>query len=255
MFLHKAKVKDIEKVKKDVYRLSFKSEDIARKAFPGQFLHIKIKDTILRRPFSIHKVKKDEVFILFKLRGRGTRILSSYKKNDTIDVLGPLGNGFDIIEEINSLLVAGGIGVAPLVFLAQRLIEHKRMKKYQKRILLGAKTKKDILCKKEFQNLGFKVNIATEDGSEGFKGTVVKLLENVLTKKDKPYVVYACGPQEMMFEIKRILRRYPDTKCQVSLESFMGCGTGVCRGCVIDTISGYKRVCKEGPVFDIEEIK
>ena len=246
------KIERLEKLKNDIYLLEFKSDYVANKAKPGQFLHIKVDDktTILRRPLSIHKVEKNLIYILFRVRGKGTNLLSQYKKGDVLNVIGPLGNGFDISAPAQNILVAGGMGVAPLVFLTEKL------KKIRNLILLGAKNKKEVLAEQEFKKFGFEIQIATDDGSRGFKGNVVNLLKKILTTHDSRLTtnLYACGPKEMFYEIKKVLEKYPHINAQVSFEQFMGCGLGVCCGCVIETKSGYKKVCKDGPVFDLKDI-
>lgn len=253
-----AKVAFLKKIKADVYLLGLNSNYIAKRAKPGQFLHIKVdeKTTILRRPLSIHKIEKNLVYILFRVRGRGTKLLAQCKKGDNFDVIGPLGKGFTIKPK-TSILIAGGMGVAPLVFLAEKMTETKKSKpKNQNLILLGAKSKKEILAENEFKKTGFNIKIATEDGSRGYKGSVVDLLGKLLIAIDKRQAVnlYACGPKEMFYEIKKILKKYPQIQAQVSFEQFMGCGLGICYGCAIETKEGYKKVCKDGPVFDLKII-
>ncbi|UCD15701.1 MAG: dihydroorotate dehydrogenase electron transfer subunit [Candidatus Omnitrophota bacterium] len=245
-------VGEIKKVNKEVFLLSFTSSYLAKESRPGNFLHIKINSTLLRRPFSVHKVCGRKVFVLFKVRGRGTNMLSKYNKGDTLDVIGPLGKGFDARPQKQSVLVAGGIGVAPLVFLAQRL---KKIKT-KNIVLLGERSKKDILCEKEFKQFGFKVYVATEDGSKGTKGTVVDLLKRQLSTINCQLStnIYACGPKEMFFKMHEAVKAYPDINCQVSFEQFMGCGLGICCGCSIETKAGYKKVCKDGPVFNLGDI-
>ncbi|MCM8830777.1 MAG: dihydroorotate dehydrogenase electron transfer subunit, partial [Candidatus Omnitrophica bacterium] len=249
------KVNFIQKINPNVYLLTFRSQHIAKVAKPGQFIHIKIDGVILRRPFSVHNIKNNIVYILFSVRGRGTERLSKYKKGDTLDIIGPLGNGFrykNSDKKIN-LLVAGGMGVAPLVFLAGKLNIFKR--DYKNIVILGVKNRVNLLCKKEFEKLNFKIYISSEDGSVGYKGTAVSLLKGLL-KKDKieRAQIYACGPKEMFFEISKILKDYPNINCQVSFEQFMGCGLGICCGCTIQTKEGYKKVCIDGPVFDLCKI-
>ena len=238
----KVKVKEIRKIKKNVFILSFTSVYLSQGARPGNFLHLRINSVILRRPFSIHKISGNTIYILFRIRGRGTRVLAQYKKGKALDIIGPLGNGFKL-NSGPSVLAAGGLGVAPLVFLAQKL------GKGEKLVLLGAKNKNEILGEKEFKKLNCKVEIATEDGSRGLKGNVVKLLKKRLKAN-----IYACGPKEMFLEIRKAVKKTPKLKCQVSFEQFMGCGLGICCACVIKTKKGYKKVCKDGPVFNIKDI-
>jgi dihydroorotate dehydrogenase electron transfer subunit len=258
----KIKIELVEEIKPQVYLLEFTSPYIAVRGEPGQFLHIKVDEriTVLRRPFSIHRVKKSKVYVLFKVRGKGTKLLSQYKKGDTLDIIGPLGKGFTYSFPSTSyplfLIVAGGMGVAPLVFLGERLREIRKSKIEGRDIaILGAKSKREILCEEKFKKLGYKTYVATEDGSKGFKGRVTDLLKNTLstlsTLSAASTAIYSCGPIEMFSEMKSILRRHKDINCQVSLEQFMGCGLGVCCGCAIETKEGYKKVCKDGPVFNL----
>ena len=242
------KIADIKKVKPGFFLMSLRSRYLAHKARPGQFLHVKVRSTILRRPLSVHGVSGDNVFILFKVKGRGTARLSNYKKADILDVIGPLGNGFKISARGNAshILVAGGIGVAPLLFLAKRL-------KGKRTVLLGANNKENLLCERDFRKLKCKVLVATDNGSKGIKGTAVSLLPKAIDK-NKNIHIYACGPEPMFQGINKLLRNKKDIKCQVSFEQFMGCGTGICCGCTIDTKYGYKKVCKDGPVFDMKDI-
>lgn len=256
----KVKVVDNKKLKKDVFLISFCSSYIARRAGAGNFLHIRVPGRILRRPFSIHKVDKDVVYVLFRVRGRGTAVLSGYKRGDVLDVLGPLGTGFDLNcskPGFPCILIAGGMGAAPLVFLAQRLRIARSLRPGAGSIvLLGAKNKKEILCASEFRGAGFKVKIATEDASCGAKGTVCGLLKKELSAIGYGACanVYACGPNLMLKAVGKIIKRYPNVNCQASFEQFMGCGIGACCGCVIETKNGYRKICKDGPVFDLKDI-
>jgi dihydroorotate dehydrogenase electron transfer subunit len=259
----KAEIIRVERVKSDVFLLVLNSHYLAANAYPGQFVHVYVHPAILRRPFSIHNVKQDKIYLLFKVRGKGTQILSSYNRGDIINVIGPLGKGFTINSDrknkrikTNTLLIAGGIGVAPLVFLANRLDRNHSISSASRIVLLGAKTKDELLCQREFRNLKYKVHIATEDGSRGKRGTVTALLKDVLATIDKSVDtnIYACGPKAMFWEINKIIQCYSAVNCQVSFEQFMGCGIGICCACSVETKYGYKKVCKDGPVFDIKDV-
>ncbi|MEI8349418.1 MAG: dihydroorotate dehydrogenase electron transfer subunit [Candidatus Omnitrophota bacterium] len=285
----KEKVEFLKQLRADTYLLGFRSPYLVQVAKPGQFVHIKIdeKITILRRPFSIHKISKGIIHILFRVRGRGTNLLSQYRQGGELDILGPLGNGFDYIQRATSsaqrILVAGGMGVAPLVFLGEKLKEIKNGKipvyrpsasrlafgsprrtprdeqagRIKNTVILGAKNKNEVLAEQEFKRLGFEIRIATDDGSRGFKGTAPELLAKILSVQAPNSLsanIYACGPKEMFFNIAKIIRRYRHVHAQVSFEQFMGCGMGVCCGCAVETKNGYKKVCKDGPVFNLREI-
>jgi dihydroorotate dehydrogenase electron transfer subunit len=263
IFLTKAKlIKNIEVIQK-YYKILLYCPRIAKIAKPGQFVEIKASDNyepLLRRPFSIHRVKGNNIEINYEVLGKGTDILSQRKPGEYLDVIGPLGNGFDYRLPITDyrlpILVAGGMGVAPLVFLAEKLAE-LRTPNYELRtmILIGAKTKNQILCEKEFKKLGCTLKFSTDDGSRGFKGKVTDLLKDILrlTINGKRLTIYACGPKPMLEEISRISCKH-NIRAQISLEEHMACGTGICFGCAVKTKYGYKRVCKEGPVFNADEI-
>ena len=211
-------------------------------------------DPLLRRPFSVHKIKGSSIKILYEVVGRATRILSEKKAGEYLDIIGPLGNGFSYqlsaISRHYSILVAGGMGVAPLVFLAEKI------KKGEMLVLIGAKTKGQILCEKDFRGLGREVKISTDDGSQGFQGKVTDLLEQILQARHcalESIAIYACGPRPMLKAITQISKKY-GIPAQISLEEHMACGFGACFGCAIKTINGQRRVCKEGPVFKADEI-
>jgi len=255
----KAKVLYNKKVKHNYYHCSIRAIEIAKQACPGQFITVKFQDdrlAFLRRPFSIHKISGANVEVLYEVLGPGSKIFSTVKVGEYLDVLGPLGNGFSsVLRTRYSVLVAGGMGVAPLIFLAEKLAEVKsKNSKFKSIVLVGAKTKSQILCEKEFQRLGFSVKIATDDGSRGFKGYVPELLDKELsTMNHELSTIYACGPRPMLKEISRLTLSY-NINAQISLEEHMACGIGACLGCVVNTKKGLKRVCKEGPVFPAKEI-
>ncbi len=197
--------------------------------------------------------------LLYEVVGQATEILSHRKPGEHLDVIGPLGNGFNLTPNtynLTPILVAGGMGVAPLLFLAEKLVKSQvTSHKPQAVVLIGSKTKDQIICEKEFKDLGYDVKIATDDGSRGFKGKVTDLLRSFLrtTNDERRTTIYACGPKPMLKEINRVSKKY-NIPAQVSLEEHMACGIGVCLGCVVNTKEGFKRVCKEGPVFSGNEI-
>lgn len=263
MFQIKAKLVYNKKVHGRYFNLALKALKIAREVTPGQFIEVKIPDNyepLLRRPFSIHRVSRSNIEILYEVVGKGTAILAEKKLGEYLDIIGPLGSGFSYASPPNHVsalpvLVAGGMGVAPLLFLAEKLRPDKPL------VLIGAKTKSEILCEKEFKKLGCRVKIATDDGSAGFKGRATDLLKNMLStipacRTGRDYrlsTIYACGPQPMLKEISKISKR-EHIPSQLSLEEHMACGIGACLGCVVKTKEGYRRVCKEGPVFNADEI-
>ncbi len=248
-----------KKIKGNYFYLVLRAPKIAKESLPGQFLNIKVNDTyepLLRRPVSIHIVKGANIELLYEVVGKATEILSRRKTGEYLDVIGPLGNGFNYplsaIRYPLSVLVAGGMGIAPLIFLAEKLLKPRVSRhKSEVVVLIGAKTKDQILCEKELKNLGCEVKIATDDGSKGFKGKVTDLLKNILrvTSYELRVTIYACGPKPMLKEIAKISKKHT-IPAQLSLEEHMACGIGACLGCVVNTKEGFKRVCKEGPVFD-----
>ncbi len=246
-----AKVQGVERIRQDVFLLKLYAPSIASCALPGEFLHVKVASfPLLRRPFSIHRVTDRSIYILFKVRGKGTRLLAKKRKGEYLDVIGPLGRGFSYSGDERIAIVTGGMGVAPFLFLLDKwAFTHTT-------VLIGAKTKKDVLCEREFLDRGAEVIVATEDGSRGFKGTVVDLLKEFLSSRLKmPSCIYTCGPKQMFAGILKVLRRYPLIRCEASFEQFMGCGMGFCHACVVRSRQGYRRVCKEGPVFDLRDFR
>jgi len=222
----------------------------AKSAKPGQFITVKIGDTsdpLLRRPFSIFDFSNGTFEVIFQVIGKGTRILSEYK-GDTLDILGPLGNGFTILDNAKVLLVGGGAGNAPLHYLSKTLKRHN----CDITQIYGSRSSNVIYCKDKFCSSSDQIIFMTDDGTEGEKGFVTSAAERLLSDS-KFDMVYTCGPKPMLKGMAKIVDTYK-TKCEVSLENYFGCGTGICYGCTIRTKIGNKRVCTEGPVFDIEVI-
>jgi dihydroorotate dehydrogenase electron transfer subunit len=242
-----------QKIGPEHHLLRFRFDEGASVTVPGQFLMIQPADAVsplLRRPFGVHAVTGNSVSILYEVVGTSTQILAKKKAGDAIGVIGPCGSGFDFPKsaKCSPLLVAGGMGVAPLMFLAKKLGHGV--------VVLGARTKKHLLCEKEFKAIGCEAVVATDDGSKGFHGYVTQLLEKVLAKNPESrnkYTLYACGPAPMLKEVCRITAEQ-SISCQVSLEAHMACGIGACLGCAVQTVSGYKRVCHDGPVFKADEL-
>jgi dihydroorotate dehydrogenase electron transfer subunit len=246
----------------DYYKMRVFAPRIAKNAWPGQFVHLRCTEGVeplLRRPFSFHRINQNNFEILYKVIGEGTNSLARKQKDDRIDVLGPLGNGFNLRRPVHSaqctvILVAGGMGVAPLLAWAEKLLASFNKKDIC--VFIGAKTKEAILCASDFVKLGLKVLIATEDGSRGYKGLVTSLLRKILrtTHNAQRTTIYTCGPQPMLWEVARI-SQYFRMSAYASLEENIACGVGACRGCAIKTKAGYKLICKDGPVFDLQQIK
>jgi dihydroorotate dehydrogenase electron transfer subunit len=266
-----AKVSENENIGRAFYRMRLESPYLAKTIAPGQFVEIRCSDKyppLLRRPFSVHRILKNSIEILYEVVGEGTKLLSRKKKGASLDIIGPLGNGFNLKRTTNgerqtTILIAGGIGVAPLVALAEELVLSSQFSVLSKKrlcVIVGAKTKSRILCEKDFRKSGAKVLIATENGSKGRKGLATDLLKDFLltTHDSRLTTIYACGPAGMLKAVAGIAkaRHIP---CQVSLEERMACGVGVCLGCPVKvrpdiTSYGYKMVCKDGPVFDAGEV-
>lgn len=245
-----------------VFRLWLAAPTLAAAARPGQFAMLRVADgldPLLRRPLSVHRVggrrldsasdgRPSEVAFLYEVRGRGTALLSQRQPGETVDVIGPLGRGFAVQRGAqNLLLVGGGIGVAPLVMLAEAALRRGR----SVTLLLGAATAArlypEALLPPEVE-----LAIATEDGSAGRQGLVTDLLPDYADWADQ---VFACGPEGMYFGMAR---RVPDLarrkSVQVLLEARMGCGMGVCLGCAVETRRGYRLCCRDGPRFELRDL-
>lgn len=246
-------------VKPGYFLMEIKAPLVARHAKPGQFLTIRCSNAtspLLRRPFGFHRINNSGFKILYEVVGEGTRLLSDKKVGDEIDVFGPLGNGFTVPAKLKDIIiVAGGIGVAPLLALAEKIVNSPQSIAHRKPlVLLGARTKNDVLCAAEFKKLGCKVKVATDDGSYGFKGMVTDLLKDLLLTMDcRLSTLYACGPEAMLERIAVIAAKRK-IESYALLEENIACGVGACLGCAIETTSGYKMVCKDGPVFKLDEI-
>lgn len=219
---------------------------------PGQFAEIRVDNspsTFLRRPISINYVdrEKNEVWFLVQLVGDGTRKLATLEKGDLLNVVLPLGNGFSMPQtpEEKVLLVGGGVGTAPMLYLGESLLKRGCKPSF----LLGARSKNDLLQLEQFTSLG-EAYVTTEDGSMGEKGYVT--MHSVL-KDHKFDMIYTCGPKPMMVAVAKYAKE-SDTECEVSLENTMACGVGACLCCVEKTDEGHVCVCKEGPVFNIKKL-
>ena len=218
---------------------------------PGQFAEIRIDDspaTFLRRPISIHNVdrERNEVWFLVQIVGEGTKRLAQKKEGETLNAVLPLGNTFTMPSSPSGqvLLVGGGVGVAPMLYLGRHLKENG----FAPAFLLGARSKKDLLQLEEFAAIG-NVHISTDDGSCGEKGVVT---QHSVWNDDFSFI-YACGPKPMMVAVASKARS-KQTPCEVSLENMMACGVGACLCCVEKSTSGHVCVCKEGPIFNIEQL-
>jgi len=258
-----AKILVNEKVGPERHKMVLSAPEIARQANPGQFVYVRVCEgynPLLRRPFSVHRAEGQKIEILYKVVGRGTEILSKKKNGEYLDVLGPLGTGYRSSSATSKIsdviLVAGGIGVASLLFLAESILLANP--ELSILVLIGAKNREELLCAGDFKRLGCRVEIATENGTKGYRGLASDLLQECLPlsgNRAKP-LVFACGPLGMLKRVEEISkkRHFP---CQVSLEEHLACGVGACLGCVVKVKGSnytYKRVCRDGPVFDAGEL-
>ena len=237
-------VAELTPLTKDVYSMTLKGEcsDIERS---GRFINITVPGFYLRRPISISSWNEKELTIVFRVVGGGTAELAAMEEGTKLDVLMPLGNGFDISSlgdyVRNPVITGGGIGVPPMYGLAKEMVE----KGISPDVILGFNTADEIIMADDFRELGIEPVITTVDGSAGIKGFVTDAM------KDKAYdYAFACGPAPMLKAVYDIV---PDG--QFSFEARMACGFGACMGCTMETVTGYKRVCKDGPIFYKEEIK
>ena len=248
-----------ELVAENHYLLSCSCPEIAESALPGQFIHVLISQgsgLLLRRPFTIYTVEGDQITMLYQLIGEGTNVLSSLKRSDSIRVLGPLGNTFEISSSANpAIIVGGGAGIASLMLLAVAL----KNADVHTLGLVGSMNRKRLLSVGDLEAIGVDTYIATDDGSVGHHGFVTELLTHLLeTQELQDPRIYACGPDGMLRTVTKIAldHRIPT---QLAMENRMGCALGVCLGCVckVQTPGGgfeYQRVCTEGPVFNAEDI-
>lgn len=224
----------------NVYKMVLKG-DVSAISASGQFVNIKLDGLFLRRPISVCDVLDDKLTIIYKAVGKGTKQMSEMR-DGVLDVLTGLGNGYDLsVSGEMPVLLGGGVGVPPMYLLAKRLLEEGKKVK----VILGFNTAAEVFYENEFKALGADVIVTTVDGSYGVKGFVTDAL------KDMEYsYFYTCGPEPMLKAVYRASK----TSGQMSFEKRMGCGFGACMGCSCKTITGYKRICKEGPVMRKEEI-
>jgi len=224
-------------------------------ALPGQFVEVKVDNsptTFLRRPLSINYIDKDnnELWLQVQIVGDGTRKMREYKKNDLVNLLLPLGNSFSLPQDTSKdyelLLIGGGVGTAPMLFLGAQLFSHG----YKPKFLLGARSKSDLLQLDEFSKYG-DLYCTTEDGSFGERGYVT---DHSILKTGNFTKIYTCGPKPMMVAIAKYAGAN-DIECEASLENTMACGFGACLCCVENTKRGNICVCKEGPVFNTKELR
>ncbi|MCX7922944.1 MAG: dihydroorotate dehydrogenase electron transfer subunit [Clostridia bacterium] len=252
----KEKIYSIEKLAPNIFKMTVESEYIAKNAVPGKFVNVKCGEGInalLRRPISICSIDREKhtFDIVFQLKGIGTEILSQKQAGAEVDLIGPLGQPFDLSDEYKNIaVIGGGIGVFPLLSLL------KEKKSVSKTAFLGFRNKEYIVLMDEFKSASDRLFISTDDGSAGHKGLIIDLLEKDLLENNFD-LIYTCGPLPMIKKVVEIANKN-GIKCQVSLEQRMGCGIGACLVCACKTKLGdeweYSHVCKDGPVFWSDEV-
>jgi len=251
LFISNSPIEEIIEINPKIFLLKVLAPELAQIIKPGQFLNIKVTEgyyPLLRRPFSVCDVEGDHIFLLFNIMGAGTSILAHKSIGSNLDILGPLGNGFKLEGDYETaIIVAGGLGAAPFPFVARKLDGSKNILSF-----IGGRTEHDIIT----YNL-INVNEASDDGSRGFKGNVVKLLENNIQQLDSTKVkIFGCGPTVMLRSLKEFCIKH-NLVCEVSTECAMACGFGICQGCPIESTQqqeSYLLVCKDGPVFNIKDV-
>ncbi len=251
-FIHDFEVSLNNQITDDYFALNLKCPVSLPPILPGQFAEVLVGNsavTYLRRPFSIYDVdySKNELSLLIKKVGNGTLALSNLKVGETLNLVYPLGNSFSIPKGEKALLVGGGVGIAPMLLLSRMLKE----KGFQTDVLIGGRTKNDILEPDKYSAFG-NVYITTDDGSMGEKGMVTQ--HSVFAENVSEYSqIYACGPDPMMKAVARVAASN-NIPCEISLENTMACGIGACLCCVVETVDGNKTTCIEGPVFDTKKL-
>lgn len=238
------KIVSKREIAKNQVELLLENETLAKQAQPGQFVHINIgsEARILRRPISICDAYDNITRIVFEIKGEGTQILSEKNVGETLDVLGPLGTGFTVKKDAKAVVLGGGLGSFPLLYLAKNLTNPK--------VFLGFRDKDMVCMEEDFSKCGETV-IATDNGTYGYNGFAINAAKEAIDECD---IIYACGPIPMLKAVKAIAEE-KGIKAEISMEQRMGCGIGACLVCVCKTKSGYDKVCQKGPVFDASEVE
>ncbi len=255
--IEEAKIISNLRYKGDYFRVVFEAPSISPACGPGQFVHVKIEGLqhrILRRPFSISEACDGEIKILYKIVGEGTKFLSTLGAGASCSMMGPCGNGFRARQDKTPVIIAGGYGAAATLMLAKKA-ERKGF------LIAGARTKDELVLVEEYEKIGFKTIISTDDGSFGQKGLVTLLLEKFIKENGGEianFAFYSCGPEPMLYAVTRMLISC-GTDGEMSLDHLMCCGVGACLACVVKVKNGsggwkYSRTCTEGPVFMASEI-
>lgn len=251
MFIVNSPVLETKQVHENIFIQKIHSPEIAEKVKPGQFVNIRVSETtfpLLRRPFSVCDVEGENIFLMFNILGEGTKILALKHPGELVDILGPLGNGFNLdgIYE-TAIIIAGGLGAAPFPYVTRKLKNKKNILTF-----VGGRTQQDVITY-GLENF----NLSSDDGSIGFKGNVVQSLVQHLVKIDiSTSKVFACGPNAMLRVLKDFCLKH-NLDCEVSTECAMACGFGICQGCPIESTEQsdkYLLVCKDGPVFNVKDV-
>ena len=247
-----------------IYRMRLSCHPSYAQAVAGQFVMVRSSmgiDPLLPRPFSIHQLIKEKgsviaLDLLYKVVGKGTQMLSELQLGDLLWLTGPLGKGFEIpAKGLHTKIVAGGLGVAPMLFLAQTLTESKRDSSSVE-VFIGGRSQADLMCVSDFIAMGLPVHVTTDDGSSGDQCLVTDPLD-LAVAKNPPDIIFACGPMEMLACVAGIAEKH-NVCCQVSIETMMACGMGACLGCAVagrKSAAQYLHACKDGPVFDTRDLK
>ena len=236
----------------DTFDITLSCKDLSELAKPGQFVHISVPGFFLRRPISICDIDRDNgtIRIVFQVKGKGTKSLSQFETGERLDLLGPLGNGFKLLDcDKKVIAVGGGIGTPPMLAIAKQYGENATA-------ISGFRTKDLVILQDDFKAQGNKTILCTDDGTAGEKGFVTDALSRCI-EKEKPDIIYACGPIVMLKAVSEIAKTN-GIICQISLEERMACGVGACLGCAVKMRGNgnefYGHVCKNGPVFYSEEV-
>jgi len=239
-----------KEIAEGTFLLEVDSRDKFETLKPGQFFNIQISENLyplLRRPFSICDVYGSSIFFMYKVVGEGTKIMSNMKEGSKLNLLGPLGNSFDINQYIDEyIIIGGGIGIAPFPFLIREFGNNQNYS-----VLFGVRNKNE-----SHEYGSDNVQFSSDDGTIGFHGNAVQLLQNHIHKiGNKKIKIFACGPNPMLKALKKFVIKY-DLDCEVSMESVMACGFGICQGCPIEYKNDetYKLICKDGPIFNVRDI-
>lgn len=256
--LEQALVISNEQMAVDLFEMEMIAPQVASLCKPGQFLQVRMDvnhDPLLRRPISVYDVDQERgtITLLYKVVGRGTNLLTTVKPQEYLDIMGPLGNGFGLpAQPGRAVLVGGGVGIAPLLYLARQLLAMK----VEVTVLYGAGNRRELVAAQRFENLGAQVLTATMDGSEGFHGLVTDLLTAQIRSEETDRL-YTCGPEIMMAAVAAFAVRH-QIEGECSLEENMACAVGACLGCarkLKSTDTNYVKVCKDGPVFSLQGIE